>query len=84
MSETQDEQEAEREPAGLPDADELSEEKKKQIEQEREERLSDENRPDGAEINNTDRTFDDEAGMFTDNPDYSEEERPYAVGDDEA
>lgn len=84
MSETQDEHEPERDPAGLPDADELSDEKKHQIEQEREERLSDENRPDGAEVDNTERTFDDEAGMFTDNPDYSAEDRPYAVGDNEA
>ncbi len=83
MSETQPEQEAEHEPAGLPDADELSDEKKKQIEQEREERLAEENRPEGAEIDNTERTFDDEAGMFTDNPDYSEAEKTYAVGDNE-
>ena len=88
MSETADEQEQEpeaqereKEPgtAGLPDADEVSDEKKAQLDQEREERLDDDNRPDGAEVDNTERDFDDAAGMFTDNADHSEGERPYVT-----
>lgn len=80
MSEKQDEQE--HEPAGLPDADDLSEEEVAKLDQEREERLADENRPDGAETDNSERTFDPEAGMFTDNPEHSEADRPFTEGDE--
>jgi len=92
MSETQDEQDQEQEQkpeqqggdkepgtAGLPDADEVSDEKKAQLDKEREERLDDDNRPDGAEVDNTERDFDDAAGMFTDNPDHSEDDKPYVT-----
>ena len=76
-----DEQGGDKEPgtAGLPDADDISDEKKAELDKEREERLADENRPDGAEVDNTQRDFDDAAGMFTDNPDHSEDERPYVT-----
>lgn len=48
----------------------------------REERLDPDNRPDGAEVDNTDRTFDAEVGMFTDNPDYDGAEKQYdAIGE---
>lgn len=46
-------------------------------EQIREQRLDPDNRPDSAEVDNTDRTFDAEAGMFTDNPDYPPKEKPF-------
>jgi len=52
----------------------------KEIESEREERLAPENRPDGAEVDNTHREFDSEAGMFTDAPGYEEldeDDKPY-------
>ena len=55
-----------------------------QIEEERERRLDPENRPDGAEVDNTHRDFDSEAGMFTDQPGYEKVaagEKPY---DDDA
>jgi hypothetical protein len=81
MSETSEEQP--RETAGLPDADEVSDEHKQDIEQEREERLDPDNRPDGTEVDNTDRDFDPETGMFTDNPDHAEAE-PVFSSEDEA
>ena len=43
-----------------------------QIEQEREERLDPDNRPDNVEIDNTDRDFDAEKGMFTDSDGYEQ------------
>ena len=41
-------------------------------EQERRERLDPENRPDNTEVDNTQRDFDFEKGMFEDNPEYEE------------
>ena len=46
--------------------DDLSDEDKQRIEKEREERLDADNRPDDAEVDNTDRTFDPTTGQFTD------------------
>ena len=34
--------------------------------------------PDGAEVDNTERDFDVDAGAFTDSEHYSEGEKPYA------
>lgn len=48
-----------------PDQDEVE-----QVERDREERLAAENRPEGAEVDNTARDFDPEKGMFTDHDDY--------------
>ncbi len=45
---------------------EISEEEKKEMEEERERRLDPENRPDGAEVDNTGRQFED--GEFVDEP----------------
>jgi hypothetical protein len=56
-----------------PDA-EPDEDTKKEMEEEREKRLDPDNRPDGAEIDNSDRTFDVERGQFTDSDDYDESE----------
>ena len=50
----------------LPDADDMSQEDLDQIEAERKERTAQENRPDGAEVDNTDREFDPVQGQFTD------------------
>lgn len=47
------------------------------IEAERRDRLAGDNRPDGAEVDNTDRDFDSEAGKFTDSPGYDPGDRPY-------
>jgi hypothetical protein len=55
-----------------------------EIEEERARRLDPANRPEGAEVDNTHRDFDSEAGMFTDEPGYerlSDEDKPY---DDDA
>lgn len=43
-----------------------------EIAQVREERLDPDNRPDGAEVDNTGRTFDPEKGLFTDQDEYDE------------
>ena len=48
-------------PAGLPDADEVSDQTKEELEQERQERLDPDQRPEGAEVDNAVRTFDPEA-----------------------
>lgn len=70
--------------AGLPDADEVPAETVEGLEKERAERLADDNRPEGAEVDNTHRTFDSGSGMFTDNPDYDPASRPFAEPGDEA
>ena len=44
------------------------------IERERQQRLDPENRPDSVEVDNTDRDFDPEKGMFTDSEGYDEAE----------
>jgi hypothetical protein len=49
-------------------------EDEQQIEEERQRRLDPENRPDGVEVDNTDRDFDAEKGMFTDSEGYEEAE----------
>src|SRR4051794_138480 len=61
---------------GINPYEEPDEETKRQIEAERAERLAPENRPDGAEVDNTDRDFDHERGQFTDAEDYDENEPP--------
>ena len=52
---------------------------KKEIEEERERRLDPANRPDAAEVDNTERTFDETRGKFTDAEDYDENEPPRFV-----
>lgn len=53
-----------------------------EIEEEREERLDPENRPDNVEVDNTDRDFDPEKGMFTDTEGYDEAEEKFpAIGE---
>ena len=64
--------------AGLPGKDDVPQETIESIEAERQERLSSENRPDGAEVDNTHRDFDADAGKFTDSDGYDEDEKPYA------
>jgi len=54
-----------------------------EIEEERTRRLDADNRPESAEVDNTQRTFDAGAGRFTDSDDYDESEQPYAVGEEE-
>jgi len=48
-----------------------------QIERERAERLAEENRPEGAEVDNTGRDFDPEKGMFTDREEHASTGRLY-------
>ena len=52
-------------------------EDEEEIEEERQERLDPENRPDGVEVDNTDRDFDPEKGMFTDTEGYDEAEEKF-------
>jgi hypothetical protein len=61
---------------GIDTQAEPDEDTKKEMEEEREKRLDPDNRPDGAEVDNTDRTFDVEHGQFTDSEDYDESEPP--------
>lgn len=56
---------------------EPSAEERERIEQERAERLSDESRPEGAEVDNSERDFDATKGMFTDSPGYEEAPAPF-------
>lgn len=80
MSETSEEHE--QESAGLPDPDEVSDQEKEELEQDRQQRLDPDSRPDSAEVDNTDRTFDPETGLFTDNPDHSEADPVYSAEDE--
>lgn len=63
---------------------EPDEETRREMEEERERRLDPDNRPEGAEVDNTQKDFDVEAGMFTDNDDYDPEQKPYAEESDES
>jgi hypothetical protein len=69
--------------AGLPTEDNVPAETIETIERERAERLDPENRPETAEVDNTHRTFDAEAGKFTDSDEYDEGDRPFASPDEE-
>jgi hypothetical protein len=60
--------------AGQPGADP---EDADEIEAEREERLDPDNRPDNVEVDNTDRDFDAEKGMFTDSEGYEQAEERF-------
>ncbi len=51
---------------------EATEDDPETIEKEREERLDPDNRPDFAEIDNSDRDFDPATGMFKDNDEYDD------------
>ena len=64
---------------GIEPDKEPDDETKKEIEEERQRRLDPANRPDAAEVDNTDRTFDAERGKFTDADDYDESEPPRFV-----
>ena len=61
---------------GIDPNEEPDEQTKQEMEEERQRRLDPENRPDGAEVDNTGRTFDVERGQFTDSEDYDESEPP--------
>ncbi|GAB3663834.1 hypothetical protein GCM10027596_27490 [Nocardioides korecus] len=56
---------------------------KQEMEEEREKRLDPDNRPENAEIDNTDRDFDVKRGMFTDNEAYDEGEPEAYPGEDD-
>jgi hypothetical protein len=59
---------------GIEPDKEPDEDTKQEMEEVREERLDPDNRPDGAEIDNSDRTFDATRGQFTDSEDYDDSE----------
>ncbi|MDQ6935645.1 MAG: hypothetical protein M3130_10215 [Actinomycetota bacterium] len=52
-----------------------------EIEAARKERLAPENRPENAEVDNTDRTFDEETGYFTDSEGHDSAERKFVNED---
>ena len=52
------------------------------MEAERERRLDPNNRPESAEVDNTDRTFDPERGEFTDSETYDESEPQFSDPED--
>lgn len=54
------------------DTEEVSEAEAEEIEAERQERLDPENRPHNAEVDNTQRDFDEENGEFLDDSDESD------------
>jgi hypothetical protein len=54
------------EPAATDSTDQVSQAEIDEIEAERERRLDPDNRPDNAEVDNTDRDFDPTRGQFTD------------------
>ena len=81
MSETHDAQ-GHQPAAGLPDADEVSAEEKAELEEDRQARLDPDRRPDGVEVDNTDRDLDPETGLFTDNPAHTEAEPVYSASDE--
>jgi hypothetical protein len=56
----------------------------REIEEERERRLDPDHRPDAAEVDNTERTFDSDTGLFTDSDEYDDDApAPYAGSEDE-
>ena len=61
---------------GIDPYKEPDDETKREIEEERKRRLDPDNRPEGAEVDNTERTFDHDRGKFTDSADYDESEPP--------
>jgi hypothetical protein len=54
-----------------------------QVERERQERLDPENRPDDAEVDNTDRDFDETKGLFTDSEEYDEAPQRFPKAEDQ-
>jgi len=60
--EVDEESSADRSSGGLPDPEDVAPDELDAIEREREERLAPDNRPDGAEVDNTPRDFDTEVG----------------------
>ena len=61
---------------GIDPQKEPDDETKQEMDAERERRLDPDNRPEGAEVDNTERTFDHDRGQFTDSEDYDESEPP--------
>jgi hypothetical protein len=53
------------------------------IEDERVRRLDADNRPDNAEVDNTNREFDSSVGMFTDSDDYDGADERYAPAEED-
>ncbi|MFC5731084.1 MULTISPECIES: hypothetical protein [Nocardioides] len=54
-----------------------------QLQEERAERLDPRNRPENAEVDNTDRELDVEKGMFTDESGYEDAPRKYPPADEQ-
>lgn len=68
---------------GIDPQAEPDEETKDEFAKERERRLDPENRPENTEVDNTQRDFDVDRGMFTDREEYAEDApKPYADPED--
>jgi hypothetical protein len=69
----------------LRDVDEVPpDDEVQEIEEDRKRRLDPDSRPEGAEVDNTQRTFDTDTGLFTDSDDHDPDgPAPYAGSDDE-
>lgn len=61
---------------GIEPDKEPDEQTKQEMAEERARRLDPDNRPDSAEVDNTDRTFDHERGQFTDSEEYDPDQPP--------
>ena len=69
---------------GIDTTSEPDQETQQEMEEERQRRLDPDNRPEAAEVDNTQRDFDVDRGMFTDSEDYDDSEpAPYADEDSE-
>lgn len=69
---------------GIDTESEPDEDTAQEMEEERERRLDPENRPENAEVDNTQRDFDVDRGKFTDRDDYDEgDPAPYAEDEDD-
>ena len=72
----QPEQQADQQPEQQPEQ-QADQQDPEEVERERRERLDPENRPEEAEVDNTDREFDEEKGMFTDSEGYEQAEERF-------
>lgn len=85
MSQQQDEQPGERPGEAAEQLQqEPAEAEVEEIEAEREERLAPDNRPEGAEVDNTRREFDVEKAMFTDAEGYEQAEERFPPAEEQA
>ncbi|MXG90264.1 hypothetical protein [Nocardioides flavescens] len=79
MSGTDSDAESDAESGVTSEEAEIDPEDEAAIAEERERRLDPDNRPDHAEVDNTDRDFDAAKGMFTDSEDYEQTDEEFST-----